>query len=120
MEKDLHLASKNLYQIVWRLRMRNQGSDRAALSWGAELLTRTEDIVRQWKQHFEELLNPTDTSSREEAELEVLRKALSISLVEVSEVVKKLSSDRTSGIDEIGWNASCHMEIGHSTCGLAD
>lgn len=27
------------------------------------MLTSTEDIVRQWKEYFEDLLNPTDSSS---------------------------------------------------------
>lgn len=34
------------------------------------LLTSAEDNVRQWKEFFEGLLNPTDTSSVEEAESE--------------------------------------------------
>ncbi|KAI3358729.1 hypothetical protein L3Q82_015131 [Scortum barcoo] len=35
---------------------------------GGELLTSTEDIVGRWKKYFEDLLNPTDLSSNEEAE----------------------------------------------------
>ncbi|KAI3367863.1 hypothetical protein L3Q82_026696 [Scortum barcoo] len=35
---------------------------------GGELLTSTEDIVGRWKKYFEDLLNPTDLPSSEEAE----------------------------------------------------
>ncbi|KAI3374227.1 hypothetical protein L3Q82_006077 [Scortum barcoo] len=38
------------------------------LQCGGELLTSTEDIVGRWKKYFEDLLNPTDLPSNEEAE----------------------------------------------------
>ncbi|XP_058272777.1 deleted in malignant brain tumors 1 protein-like [Hemibagrus wyckioides] len=37
---------------------------------GGDLLTLTGDFVRRWKEYFEDLLNPTDTSFVEEAEAE--------------------------------------------------
>ncbi|XP_037537267.1 uncharacterized protein LOC119414241 [Nematolebias whitei] len=40
------------------------------LGLGGELLTRTEDIIEQWKDHFEDLLNPPTMSTFEEAEPE--------------------------------------------------
>ena len=70
-------------------------------SRGGELLTQTEDIVRRWKEHFEELLNPTNTSSGEEAESEASGEAPPISLAEVAEVVKQLFSGKAPGVDEI-------------------
>jgi len=63
MEKDFRLASRKFWQTVWRLRKGKRGLTQAVLSWGGELLTQTEDIVRRWKEHFEELLNPTSPSS---------------------------------------------------------
>ena len=39
-------------------------------SVGGKLLTSTDSIVRQWKEYFEDFLNPTNTHSEEEAELE--------------------------------------------------
>ncbi len=39
-------------------------------SRGEKMLILTKDIVMWWKEHFEELLNPTNMSSVEEAELE--------------------------------------------------
>ena len=70
MEKDFRLASKKFWQTVRRLRKGKQGLAQAVLSRGGELLTQTEDIVGRWKEHFEELLNPANTSSGEEAESE--------------------------------------------------
>jgi len=78
-----------------------QGLAQAMLSWGGELLTQTEDIVLWSKEQFEELLNPTNTSSEEEAESENSGEASPISLAEVAEVVKKLFSVKAPGVDEI-------------------
>jgi len=71
------------------------------LSRGGQLLTQTEDIVWRWKEQFEELLNPSSTSSVEEAEFEDSGEASPISLVEVTEAVKKLFSGKAPGVDEI-------------------
>jgi len=57
------LASRKFWQTIQRLRKGKQGLAQAVLSLGGKLLTQTEDIVGQWKEHFEELLNPTSTSS---------------------------------------------------------
>ena len=58
-------------------------------------------VVGQWNEHFEELLNPTNMPSMGEAELENDGGSMSISLVEVTEVVKQLQSGKAPGIDEI-------------------
>ena len=50
--------------------MGKQGLTQAVLSREGELLTQTGDIIEQWKEHFKELQNPTNTSSVEEAEFE--------------------------------------------------
>jgi len=63
MEKDFQLVSRKFWQTVRRLRKRKQGLAQAVLSQGGELLTQIVDIVGWWKEHFEELLNPTSTSS---------------------------------------------------------
>ena len=101
MEKDFRLASKKFWQTIRRLRKGKQGLAQAVLSRGGELLTQTEDIVGRWKEHFEELLNPANTSSGEEAESEASGEAPPISLAEVAEVVKQLFSGKAPGVDEI-------------------
>ncbi|KAI3354352.1 hypothetical protein L3Q82_018879 [Scortum barcoo] len=45
-----------------------QYSANTVYSAGGELLTSTGDIVGRWKKYFEDLLNPTDLPSSEEAE----------------------------------------------------
>ena len=47
-------------------------------------LTSTEEVVKRWKEHFEKLLNLTNTPSMMEAELEADGGSSSISLVEVT------------------------------------
>ncbi|KAI3376767.1 hypothetical protein L3Q82_000364 [Scortum barcoo] len=54
---------------------------------GGELLTSTGDIVGRWKKYFEDLLNPTDLPSNEEAEAGDSEVDSSITQAEVTEVV---------------------------------
>ena len=61
----------------------------------------TGDIVRWWREYFEELLNPTNTYSMEETEPRGLGMGGSISGAEVAEVVKQLRGGGAPGIDEI-------------------
>ncbi|KAI3367581.1 hypothetical protein L3Q82_026423 [Scortum barcoo] len=68
-----------------------------------ELLTSTGDIVGRWKKYFEDLLNPTDLPSNEEAEAGVSEVDSSITQAEVTEVVRKLLNEwqGATGVDEI-------------------
>ncbi|KAI3362816.1 hypothetical protein L3Q82_001863 [Scortum barcoo] len=69
---------------------------------GGELLTSTEGIVGRWKKYyFEDLLNPTDLPSSEEAEAGDSEVDSSITQAEVTEVVRKLLSGKAPGVDEI-------------------
>ncbi|KAI3359375.1 hypothetical protein L3Q82_002875 [Scortum barcoo] len=70
-------------------------------SAGGELLTLTGDIVGRWKKYFEDLLNPTDLPSNEEAEAGDAEVDSSITQAEVTEVVRKLLSGKAPGVDEI-------------------
>ena len=69
MEQDFQPVPKKFWQTVWRLRRGKQNPVLMVLSVGGELLTSTESIVRRWKEFFEDLLNPNNTYSEEEAEL---------------------------------------------------
>ncbi|KAI3352392.1 hypothetical protein L3Q82_005184 [Scortum barcoo] len=93
---------KRFWQTVRRLRRGKQYSANTVYSAGGELLTSTEDIVGRWKKYFEDLLNPTDLPSNEEAEdgdSEV--DSSSITQAEVTEVVRKLLGGKAPGVDEI-------------------
>ncbi|KAK3529276.1 hypothetical protein QTP70_024824 [Hemibagrus guttatus] len=70
MEKDYRTASGKFWQTVRRLRRGKQLSANTVYGGGGELLVSTGDIVRQWKEYFKDLLNPTDTPSAEEPEAE--------------------------------------------------
>lgn len=73
-------------QRLWR---EKQCTVNTVYSEGGVLLTSTWDIVERSKQYFEDLLNPTDTSSSEEAGPGDLGLGSHISGDEVAEVVKK-------------------------------
>uniref|UniRef100_A0A8C8DQS5 Reverse transcriptase domain-containing protein n=1 Tax=Oryzias sinensis TaxID=183150 RepID=A0A8C8DQS5_9TELE len=53
------------------------------------------------KEYFEDLLNPTDTPSFEEAENEDFGVGLSITRAEVTEVVNELLGGKAPGVDEV-------------------
>ncbi|KAI3354070.1 hypothetical protein L3Q82_018470 [Scortum barcoo] len=89
-EEDYRSASKRFWQTVRRLRRGKQYSANTVYSAGGELLTSTGDIVGRWKKYFEDLLNPTDLPSNEEAEAGVSEVDSSITQAEVTEVVRKL------------------------------
>ncbi|KAI3373545.1 hypothetical protein L3Q82_022136 [Scortum barcoo] len=102
MEEDYRSASKRFWQTVRRLRRGKQYSANTVYSAGGELLTSTGDIVGRWKKYFEDLLNPTDLPSNEEAEAGVSEVDSSITTqAEVTEVVRKLRSGKAPGVDEI-------------------
>ncbi|KAI3372096.1 hypothetical protein L3Q82_006949 [Scortum barcoo] len=54
-----------------------------------------------WKKYFEDLLNPTDLPSNEEAEAGDSEVDSSITQAEVTEVVRKLLGGKAPGVDEI-------------------
>ncbi|KAI3358077.1 hypothetical protein L3Q82_003088 [Scortum barcoo] len=101
MEEDYRSASKRFWQTVRRLRRGKQYSANTVYSAGGELLTSTGDIVGRWKKYFEDLLNPTDLPSNEEAEAGVSEVDSSITQAEVTEVVRKLLEWQGAGVDEI-------------------
>ncbi|KAM8748485.1 uncharacterized protein AB9X84_013627 [Acanthopagrus schlegelii] len=70
MEEDFWLASRKFWQTIRHLRRGKQSFANTVYSGGGELLTSTGDIAGRWKEYFEDLLNPTDMSSIEEAEAE--------------------------------------------------
>lgn len=67
------------------------------LSQEGQLLTQSGDVFRQWREHFEELLNQVNTSSWHGG----LIADSFISLAEVTEVAKKLPSGNAQVLDEI-------------------
>ncbi|KAI3361902.1 hypothetical protein L3Q82_002221 [Scortum barcoo] len=97
MEEDYRSASKRFWQTVRRLRRGKQYSANTVYSAGGELLTSTEDIVGRWKKYFEDLLNPTDLPSNEEAEDGDSEVDSSITQAEVTEVVRKLLGGKAPG-----------------------
>ena len=101
MENDFRLAPRRFWQTVRRLRRGKQCFTNTVYSGDGVLLTSTGDVVRRWKEYFEDLLNPTNAPSMEEAEPGDSGEDSSITRAEVTEVVKKLHGGRAPGVDEI-------------------
>ncbi|KAI3367458.1 hypothetical protein L3Q82_026314, partial [Scortum barcoo] len=84
------LASKRFWQTVRRLRRGKQYSANTVYSAGGELAVDLDwigDIVGRWKKYFfEDLLNPTDLPSSEEAEAGDSEVDSSITRAEVTEI----------------------------------
>ncbi|KAI3358116.1 hypothetical protein L3Q82_002978 [Scortum barcoo] len=94
---------RTFWQTVRRLRRGKQYSANTVYSAGGELLTSTGDIVGRWKKYFEDLLNPTDLPSNEEAEAGDSEVDSSITQAEVTEVVQSSTCQwqQVPGVDEI-------------------
>ncbi|KAK3566641.1 hypothetical protein QTP86_001840 [Hemibagrus guttatus] len=101
MEKDYRTASGKFWQTIQRLRRGKQLSANTVYSGGGELLVSTGTIVGQWKEYFEDLLNPTDTPSVEEPEAEDSEVDSFITQAEVTEVVQQLLGGKAPRVDEI-------------------
>lgn len=65
------------------------------------LLTSTKDMAKQWKEHFEDLLNPTFTSAMQTESGHTVCDS-PITEGEVTNVVKPLLSGRAPGMNEMG------------------
>ena len=61
---------KDFRKTVWHLRRVKRGSIQAIYIEDGTLLTSNEEVIRRWKEHFEELLNPINPSSMAAADLE--------------------------------------------------
>ncbi|KAK3574271.1 hypothetical protein QTP86_004382 [Hemibagrus guttatus] len=101
MEKDYRTASGKFWQTVRRLRRGKQLYANTVYCGDGELLALTGDIVRRWKEYFEDLINPTDTPSVEEPEAEDSEVDSFITQAEVTEVVQQLLGGKAPGVDEI-------------------
>ncbi|XP_072565970.1 uncharacterized protein [Paramormyrops kingsleyae] len=101
MENDFRTASRRFWSTIRCLRAGKRCSINTVYGGDGALLISALDVVGRWKEYFEDLLNPTDTPSNEEAESGDLMVDLPISGAEVAEVVKKLLGGRAPGVDEI-------------------
>ena len=94
MEEDYWLASRKLWQTIQRPRKGRQSSTNTVYDGGGELLILTGDTVGRWKEYFEDLLNPMDMPSIEEAEAGDSEIDSFITKAEITEVVQKLLSGK--------------------------
>ncbi|TKS65493.1 LINE-1 reverse transcriptase -like protein [Collichthys lucidus] len=101
MENDFRTASRRFWTTIRRLRRGKQCTVNTVFSGGGVLLTSTRDVLGRWREYFEDLLNPTSTSSLEEAEPGDPVVVSPISGAEVAEVVKKLLGGKAPGVDEV-------------------
>ncbi|XP_051916968.1 uncharacterized protein LOC127597715 [Hippocampus zosterae] len=101
MEADFRTASRKFWSTIRRLRRGKQCTTNTVYSGDGALLTSTRDVVNRWAEYFEDLLNSTNTSALEEAEPGDSEVGSPISVVEVTDVVKKLLGGKAPGVDEI-------------------
>ncbi|KAK3518009.1 hypothetical protein QTP70_030422 [Hemibagrus guttatus] len=86
-EKDCWSALGKFWQTVRCIRRGKQFSANTVYSGCGELLTSTGDIVGWWKEYFKDLLNPTDTSSIEEAKAEDSEFCICLALIFLLQLV---------------------------------
>ncbi|TWW76609.1 hypothetical protein D4764_13G0012710 [Takifugu flavidus] len=106
MENDFRTASKRFWTTIRHLRKGKQCTVNTVYSGDGVLLTSTRDVVDWWKEYFEDLLNPTNTPSSEEApEVDEIRpeflKALDV--VGLSWLTRLCNIAWTSGAVPLDW-----------------
>ena len=90
MNNDFRTALKRFWTTIRCLRRGKQCIINTVYGGDGALLTSTWDVVDRWKEYFEDLLNPTDTSSGKEAGPGDSGVGSPISGAEVAKVVRKL------------------------------
>lgn len=100
---DYHQANKVFWKTMKRLRNPNGGSLQTIKDKDGRILIDGEAIVDRWKEHFEELLNPTSVSPLSPLTNPVLhfRSRSSLHPDEVWNAVRRLKSGKAAGVDEI-------------------
>ena len=68
MESDFGSAQGRFEKTIRWLRQGKQCFTNTLYSEGGVLLTSTGNVIRHWKEYLEDLLNPSNMSSMEEAE----------------------------------------------------
>ena len=90
MIQDFQLAPKNFGKLFGSSGEESGTHVHMVLRVGWELLTSTVSIIQQWKEYFDDLLNPTKTHSKEEAKLKDFGLGSLITRVGVARAVKQL------------------------------
>lgn len=72
MEKDLWLAPKCFGKTIGHFRRRKRGDIQAIYSKDRILFTSNEEVIWQWKEHFEALLNLTNPPSKVETGVKIM------------------------------------------------
>ena len=98
MENYFLSASKRFWQTLRHLRRKKWCFDKIVYNGEGVLLTKTGDIIRQWKEYFGDLLNMTDMPSTVEVEVEEFEQNSPITRAEVP---IQLCSSKALGVDEI-------------------
>ena len=101
MESNYWNANKVFWQTVRRMRNQKKGTINVVKGRDGQLLNDDCEILRRWKEYFEELYNPIsgpEVSPIEESNEESVS---DLSAEELSDAIKSLKSGKAAGIDEI-------------------
>ena len=99
MEANYRTATKMFWQTVRRLRNQSGGTLRVLRDKQGCILRDEDAILKRWKEHFEELLNPT-SANPPIPELHS-RAMTSLDVDEVWRAIHRLKSGKAAGVDEI-------------------
>ena len=99
MSADYRTANKVFWQTLRRLRDQRDDSMQILRDKHGNILNEDQAILARWKEHFEELLNPS-SASPPIPELQI-RAMTSLDRDEIWRLVKRLKSGKAAGIDEI-------------------
>ena len=94
-------ANKVFWQTIRRLRGKRSSVTYSIKDSAGNILTDEREILSQWREYFEDLLNPVKASTRDTHEVTHLGEDEVFTAAEVAKAIKGIKSGKAAGEDEI-------------------
>ena len=101
MDSNYFSANKVFWQTIRRLRGKRSSVTFSIKDSAGNILTDENEILSQWREYFEDLLNPANVLTRDTQEVTHLGEEEVFTAAEVATAIKVIKSGKAAGEDEI-------------------
>ena len=101
LDSNYFSANKVFWQIIRRLRGKRSSITYSIKDSDGNILTDENEILSQWRQYFEDRLNPVKASTRDSHEVTHLEDYEVFTAAEVATAIKGIKSEKAAGKNEI-------------------